>query len=630
MRTVKVWISLFVLMSGLVVWAQESGVSPAGKQFEIVPPDNNGGAIGDRWAIVIGLNYKNWKVPELQYACNDATHFAECLKTVGFKSDHVFVMTDDSEGVNSPITSNIRDRLTAITGKVKKDDLLIVYYSGHGTNTGYLLPLDTAADGKDTTKMIAMSLVKELLETSAAKQRLLILDACHSGGKDADASSSAADNISRNFDKAGFLTMSSCDASQLSYENDAEKLGVFTAELIKGLAGMADMEVDGNKDHKVTVHELFGYVVEGVANWCLANGKEQTPILRGYTSGQMILANRDPWDTVLSHLGAIAQRLDEIEVEMDRRPDWQPVNDLELALAVQEEAIGELNAKMKSLPAEPDRLTPYNEQRERAIQKTAELRALMFDICSMPTYVNSIGMKLVHVQPGTFLQGSDSNEEGHDESERPRHKVILTKSFFIGACEVTQGQWERLMETNPSTYKQLDPNFPIVDITWDQAKTFCSKLSLVEGRTYRLPTEAEWEYACRATIEKPNEKVRYTAYNNGNDNMSGVHQICRCSYPLKVKSPGLVGALKPNRWQLYDMHGNVAEWCEDSFGNYSDATAVDPLNTQGTTRVVRGGSWRDMPFLCRSAARRGVPAKGSSDNLGFRVVLVVDCQREME
>jgi formylglycine-generating enzyme required for sulfatase activity len=223
--------------------------------------------------------------------------------------------------------------------------------------------------------------------------------------------------------------------------------------------------------------------------------------------------------------------------------------------------------------------------------------------------VNSAGMKLAYIPAGEFEMGSPIGEKGRAEDEL-QHRVKLTRRFRIGVTEVTQGQWEAVMGYNRSNFKGSD--LPVEKISWREAVAFCKKLSKEESKRYRLPTEAEWEYACRAGATGAfggTGKIDEMAWYADNSEET--------SHPVGTK-----GA---NAWGLNDMHGNVAEWCSDRYGaEYPEGEAVDPNGQgEGTYRVVRGGSWSHFARACRCAARSSVPESYQLRQTGLRVVMEV-------
>jgi formylglycine-generating enzyme required for sulfatase activity/tRNA A-37 threonylcarbamoyl transferase component Bud32 len=230
-----------------------------------------------------------------------------------------------------------------------------------------------------------------------------------------------------------------------------------------------------------------------------------------------------------------------------------------------------------------------------------------------PAIANSIGMKLRLIPAGDFLMGSPTTEPGRSYDEF-QHRVTLTKPFYMGETEVTQAEYQQVMGTNPSSFK--GPQNPVERVSWDDAMEFCRKLSglpaeKAAGYEYRLPTEAEWEYACRAGTT--------TSYSCGDS----ASQLSEYGWFGGISSSFThpVGEKKPNAWGLYDMHGNVWEWCQDRYGAYPSGSATDPTGASSSSyRVGRGGSWFNDAGDCRSAIRSRHTPELRYDNLGFRVL----------
>ncbi len=233
---------------------------------------------------------------------------------------------------------------------------------------------------------------------------------------------------------------------------------------------------------------------------------------------------------------------------------------------------------------------------------------------------NSAGMKLLLIPPGQFIMGSPQDEEWHRPDE-VLHRVTLTKGFYMGATEVTQGHWKAVMGKNPSFFTGDD--LPVETVTWDQAAEFCRKLSEKEQKPYRLATEAEWEYACRAGTTTPfhtGEMISPDQANyDGNRTYAGGRK------GVFRESTAKAGSLPPNPWGLHEMHGNVWEWCADWYAEYPKGEATDPAGpANGDRRIFRGGCWINFPAVCRSANRAKVAPVSWNFHLGFRVVRVLD------
>jgi sulfatase modifying factor 1 len=240
-------------------------------------------------------------------------------------------------------------------------------------------------------------------------------------------------------------------------------------------------------------------------------------------------------------------------------------------------------------------------------------------------FQNSLGMKFALVPAGRFLMGSPLNEPHRDRDEA-QHPVTISQPFYIQTTEVTLKQWRTLMETFFSAEHQGPGHMPVTRVSWDDCMDFIRKLNELKEGIYRLPTEAEWEYACRAGST--------TAYSWGNSidcskamyaNNSMKEPECidyERSRGLPIDSPAPVKSYQPNAWGLYDMSGNVWEWCRDAYGKYPTQPVVDPVGPQsGSDKVRRGGSWFKYGFYCRCANRNYADPLDRYWTTGFRVVM---------
>jgi formylglycine-generating enzyme required for sulfatase activity len=221
------------------------------------------------------------------------------------------------------------------------------------------------------------------------------------------------------------------------------------------------------------------------------------------------------------------------------------------------------------------------------------------------TWINSIGMAFVRIPAGTFMMGSPDTDTEAKDWEKPAHRVTISQPFYLGKYPVTQAQWEAVMDNNPSRFKT--PNHPVDSVSWDDAQAFIHKLSEREGSgDYRLPTEAQWEYACRAG-------TRTSRYHPDLDAIAW-YQANSASQTHPV------GEKLPNAWGLYDMLGNVREWCHDGKRTYSRVRVTDPmgLTEAGIERDFWGGAWGDNAQDVRAAARFWYDHVFHVDTLGFR------------
>ena len=234
---------------------------------------------------------------------------------------------------------------------------------------------------------------------------------------------------------------------------------------------------------------------------------------------------------------------------------------------------------------------------------------------------NSLGMRFVRIPKGTFLMGSPSDDERAEEDEL-QHQVTLSQDFYMSTLEVTQEQYVRVMGKLPEGMSNLPDKFkgaklPVVSVAWSEARNFARRLSdnaeeSKYKRKYRLPTEAQWEYACRAGAE--------TAFSFGDSDLHIGEFAWYVGNSADKIHEG--GQKKPNAFGLYDMHGNVWEWCSDWYGDYPSTPLTDPQGpNSGAFRVLRGGSCFGVPLLVRCAYRGNDTPEFRSDDLGFRLVL---------
>lgn len=223
-------------------------------------------------------------------------------------------------------------------------------------------------------------------------------------------------------------------------------------------------------------------------------------------------------------------------------------------------------------------------------------------------------MAFVWVPPGRYRMGSPRDELNRRAGEQP-HIVSLRRGFWLGRTEVTQAQWAAVMGVNPSYFQPGGDDHPVDNVSYDDCRAFIQRLNALTGNRYRLPTEAEWEYACRAGESG--------AYAFGNDpSRLGEYAWYRDNSEGRTRP---VATRKPNAWGLYDMHGNVREWCQDWFGPYRDHTPVNPQGpAQGVHRLLRGGGWDSSADECRSAARYVAVQDGPPRHPGFGLRLVRD------
>ena len=315
-------------------------------------------------------------------------------------------------------------------------------------------------------------------------------------------------------------------------------------------------------------------------------------------------------------------------------------------------ALGEIGPEAKS--ALPALVNLYQDPKQTARNDIFPVLCKLGHTFSQgDRFTNNVGMEFVWVPPGSFVMGSPKEEEdgfikstlgsvdmrfgGYYETQ---HKVTLTKGFFMGVCTVTQGQWEQVMGYNLSKFKG-DGKLPVETVAWNECQSFCEKLSKKDTFRYRLPTEAEWEYACRAGTKNPfnfpKDKDRpwetsYASCSTDKFNYNGELVTKWDDKGRKKTTP--VGMFPANAWGLHDMHGNVCQWCQDWFApsDWNGDPKKGVLDPKGpekpwersASRVVRGGCWRYDAVHCRSAYRESFPPDRKSEDVGFRVCFSVE------
>ena len=241
-----------------------------------------------------------------------------------------------------------------------------------------------------------------------------------------------------------------------------------------------------------------------------------------------------------------------------------------------------------------------------------------FAVVTGPQYWNFVTQRMRWIPAGRFLMGSPTDEVKREANEGPQHEVTLSRGFWLADTACTQSLWQAVTGDNPSAFQGEDR--PVEQVSFDNVTLFLSKLNeLVPGLVACLPTEAQWEYACRAGTTTPfsfsdtitTAQVNYDGNHPYGDSPKGKHR----------KKTVDVKTLPPNAWGLYEMHGNVWEWCRDCYGLYSPETQFDPSGADtGSGRVLRGGCWSSFARVVRSACRRGLDPGNRLYDLGFRLL----------
>ncbi len=504
---VFVWAAIVGLTSSAAL--SQSSSSPRGIEIEPVLSSER----GSFRTLLIGVNdYERLK--DLKYGEADIKAFRDHLTAMGFGPQVKCMTTDADDASDRPTYRNINERLSTLFAGLDKNSVVIIVFSGHGASfpkrdagsgeerESVLCPLDARVAAPYET-MISRSSLYQRLEKCPARFKWLLIDACRDH-------QILPDNAKQAFDEAasakGFaktlsdttrlptatIQMVSCMPGECSYEDPALSHGIFMNYIIEACSGKADEELQGNRNGLVSFRELKDYVYRKTSEraWQVHNAAQTPQFYAPQELSDFDIVRVKP---------SLETHIDEPAAVPASPPPTMPAQDAQVRL------VGE----MLPWPFDTAEAKHQQEEAARSIGQSVEM-------------TNAIGMKLRLIPAGEFLMGSDKSAEKLAEEygtsasefmdEHPRHCVRITKPFYFGTCEVTQGEWEKVMGTTPwkgKGYVREGADYPATCVSWDDAVTFCKKLSENEGVRYHLPTEAEWEYSCRAGTA--------TEYNFGSD-----------------------------------------------------------------------------------------------------------------
>lgn len=547
---------------------------------------------GKKVAFLVGVNkYKKPGFRNLSYAERDVVEMSKELKKIGF--DVSLILGKDAT------KSNLDATITKIVRPLSKEDMILVMLTGHGIQRtkgdAYYCPYDAIAESDGS--LFSLS---KLLNTTLAPHvgtKLVLIDACRNDPDPGRGRSAGIQGkvISLPEDTA---VMFSCKSGQQSFENDQLKHGIFTHCLLEGIRGGA------KNQNEISWSDLQSFVKrkmasKGVRNFIPKN-RFQTPIPAGGV----------PF-TVLARIESVKP--------MKTLPSSEK--------SPSKNMVPEANI-VGSSSSSNFLVAPFT--KEQADKKRKEWSLAL----KKPITIRSkFGAKFNLIPPGEFEMGSgkDSDELAkmfrsnafNFDNEFPQHKTRITKPFYISTTEITQKQWYSVMRTAPFNRQAMTKSgsdYPATWLRFREIEEFIAKLNKSKGAKYRLPTEAEWEYVCRAggigmyccgDDEKALKKFAWF-------NVDGKY-IPDMNYPQKVATK------LPNNFGLFDLHGNVAEWCSDWFDKdyYSSSPELDPQGPKRATpyRVLRGGSWKDTGKLTRSSQRITDSMSSVYAYYGFRLCM---------
>ena len=637
------------------------------------------------WAIAIGINqYRN--LQPLQFAVRDADAMQSFFQQ-DLNIQPVYHFTDNSPTIpqdygfaldSTPTYATLRRffRVRFEEPFLRPGDNLWFFFAGHGKRhdeQDYLMPIDAdPGDDSEKSTWIPLRYITDRLRRSGADNIVMLIDACRSGDGRRDSSGFGQEK------QQGVITLFACSPWESSYEIDQLQHGAFTHALLQGL----QIEGEGNC---ATVERLYQRLRQTVPQVTQQYKRvQQTPygVVEPPTKYHLILL---PRKANLSDIMTL--RNDALQAEVKREfklakqlwirvlaaspADHDAIEGIERLALVSATPVPETPAvppppatgQCATTPSPSPKIVistfwfdvvTVNAQGQEVNRKPGEAQNFTDNLG------NGVTLNMVSIPGGSFQMGAPNREKGWSKDEKPQHPVTI-KSFLMGRYPVTQAQWKAVtafpkvnqdLNPNPSHFK--GENLPaeqisVEQISWHDAMEFCDRLSKRTGRDYRLPSEAEWEYACRAspiqTSGTPRSSIARsvrtsTPFHFGKTITTSLANYRGTDWEYQGKTyPGFygtepkgifrekttaVGSFPLNAFGLYDMHGNVWEWCLDHWhDNYRGAPSDGTAWIEGgdsSFRLLRGGSWYDCPARCRSAYRGGSDPSYRYDFIGFRVV----------
>ena len=589
----------------------------------------------DYHALVVGVSNYNIR-PRLLNAVKDAREVASFLKQMGFK---VTLVTD-------PTSKELKKALNVFaieTGR-ESDRALVFYYAGHGetqtltdgTRLGWIIPRECPLLREDPQKFVNQAVSTKDIETYSrqirSKHVLMLFDSSFSGAVFA-LESPVLEVISKK---------SALPVRQYIIAGKADEpildQSMFKPFLLKGLKGEADLIYDGF----ITGSELGVYLTHSVVR---QTGKHQHPQY-GKSNNAALARGNFIFKPVETKPGTAR-----LFVETDPKGARVRILNIRPRFCQGIELDpGKYHIEVSS--------AGYRTKQTWVKLGAGENKTFNVSLRKLgDVFKNSLGMKFVFIRAGTFLMGSSKDEPGRLYDEE-KHRVTIGKGYYQQTTEVTIGQfrefvrasgyktegettggcwvstkggaWKKKKESTwskPGSWKTAEPHqtdrHPVTCVSWNDAQAFIRWLSRKEGMNYGLPYEAEWECASRAGTNTPFAFGRCLSTDQGNYGSVGLlFADCRDVYRINRNRPVRVASLAPNPWGLFDMHGNVSEWCQDWYGGYPSRPVTDPKGpSSGTDRVMRGGHWSAKADGCRSAARSRFRPDSASDAIGFRLVM---------
>ncbi len=551
-----------------------------------------------RVALVIGnAEYKGGSI--LKNPVNDANLMATTLKGLGFE-----VIKK-----NNADKASMEQALYQFALKAENASVMLLYYAGHGIQVGadpYLVPIGADPPNETAVKFQCIN-IKEMLgnlEFYEDNLNIVILDACRNNPF-RSWKRSGRSGFNAPPQPNGTIIAYATDEGQAADDNPNESNGLYTQKLVEQL------------QQAQSIRQVFYKTRDAVSR---ATDGQQLPMFWDKTNGEFFLKTPSSDAPVVGEVKTLATYGSielTTEIAGDLYLDGQRLSKVQAdaVVPINKVKTGEHTLEIRGvenwsgvISVKKSQTVQIKAQRKKTLAsvKTTDKN----EHNQVEEYTDSTtGMKFTLIKAGSFMMGSPENESGRKKDEA-QHNVTISKDYFMGIYEVTQSEWEAIMGDNPS-WNYKCSKCPVEKVSWEDAQTFVKKMnSKTKKGKYRLPTEAEWEYAARAGTK--------TTFHTGRRLEKTEANI---SFTKGKTVP--VGSYTPNHWGLYDMYGNVFEWCSDWYGTYDSTAKSDPKGPDhGSERVHRGGSWNTRAYLCRSANRLKTKSTDRVTSIGIRLVYI--------
>jgi len=562
-----------------------------------------------RTALVIGNS--NYASSPLKNPANDARDMAKTLEELGFDVIH-----RENAGKKA-----IREGIRDFEKKLRGGGVGLFYFAGHGMQVGgknYLIPTDaqieTEADVEDAA--VEANWILGKMEDAGNEINIVILDACRNNP------------VARSFRSAsaGLAEMKAPKGAVIAYATSPGEVaadgygknGTYTKYLLKYLrepgleigqffkkVGKDVADETGEKQMPWMDSKFYGDFYFLADSGSIATEKPQIPAepakpkqatlnITADVSGAEVWVNGNKQGVLPRNFTISESGMYEVEVTAPGYKKYRTSKNIEIGKEY------EVAVHLEKEPEAP----PAPVVKPSVSQKP-----------SKEGFINSLGMKFVYIPPGTFMMGSPSDEPGRYDNET-QHRVTISKPFYMQTTEITQAQWKAVMGSNPSKFTDCGDDCPVEQVSWDDVQGFIKKLNQKGEGTYRLPTEAEWEYAARAGTTTPFSFGNCLSADQAN--YDGKYPLEGCAKGQYRKKTVPVESFAPNAWGLYDMHGNVWEWCADWKGDYPSGSVTNPPSS-GSAHVLRGGGWNRIARDCRAASRISFTPVNWYLLIGFRI-----------